>query len=92
MLIPRTAILVMLAASSAFAGDFMPELRRVPDQRPQNTVRQVPVGTDADWPARRAAIRETWAGIIGPFPERVPLDAEVISTETLPDHTRTLVR
>jgi hypothetical protein len=44
------------------------------------------------WEKRRATLRETWTKIIGPFPRRVPLNAKVLSTESLPDHTRLLVR
>lgn len=50
------------------------------------------VSVQAAPPADRAQVRETWAKIIGPFPQRVPLNAKVLKTEPQSDHTRILVQ
>ena len=51
-------------------------------------------GRDA-WEKQRAELRKQWEQIIGPMPaaaERVPLAVEVVSTESLDDHTRVVLR
>lgn len=39
----------------------------------------------AKWPARRAQLEKEWLKLLGPFPtSKPPLDAEILSTETIP--------
>jgi hypothetical protein len=73
------------------AAAFMPELR----EAPEGLSRMLPLTAPASreqWPKRRAELLEVWQKIIGPMPDRVPLRPQVLSTETLPDYTRLLVR
>ena len=52
-----------------------------------------PITTSAGWMKQRAAIHAEWQAFLGEFPqERVPLKAEVLATETLPDFTRQHVK
>ena len=69
----------------------MPELRRAPET-PQKTLPAIQVDDGQAWQARRAELLRTWQAVIGPFPERTPLNATVVSSETVEDHVRTLVR
>jgi dienelactone hydrolase len=90
-------------ASGALAASAQPlfyELRQPPEGReklptlPPVLVQQDgrPVADPAAWKDARAHLRRRWGGIIGPFPEPVPLDTQVVSTEALADHTRIFVR
>ena len=95
-------VLAFLLAAAAFAsGDFLPELRRPPEggEAPPlpsvltGTAGRGDVKTAGQWAKDvRPAVLKRWRQIIGPFPDRVPLETEVLSTETLDDHTRLLVR
>ncbi len=73
-------------------GPLFPELRTPPPA--QNvSVRPLPIeASDRDpWEARRGELLKQWQEILGPFPQRVPLDARVVSSEELEDHTRVLI-
>ncbi len=84
--------LFSLGAAPA-AHEFMPELREAPQPKPARLPSILgSIDSPAEWERRRAELRRAWFDIIGPFPERVPLEARVVSTESFPDHTRTLVR
>src|SRR5687768_6405000 len=48
--------------------------------------------TRRQWQVARRELQAAWREIIGPFPRRVPLRLETLSTEELPDHTRLLLR
>jgi pimeloyl-ACP methyl ester carboxylesterase len=50
----------------------------------------IPATRDA-WEPRRQQFLKQWQQIIGPLPERPPVDVKVVSTEELPDHTRLLL-
>ncbi|MFM8469868.1 MAG: alpha/beta hydrolase family protein [Limisphaerales bacterium] len=51
------------------------------------------ITTSAGWKKQRAAIRAEWQAFLGAFPnEKAPLKAEVLSTETLSEFTRQLVK
>ncbi len=53
----------------------------------------LPQGTAAEWPAQRAALKARWQPLLGTFPDpRPPLKPVVVSTETLSNCTRRLVR
>ncbi|NBR85549.1 MAG: dienelactone hydrolase [Verrucomicrobia bacterium] len=52
-----------------------------------------PITSAAAWMKRRTALRAEWQAFLGEFSqERVPLKAEVLATETLPDFTRQHVK
>jgi hypothetical protein len=85
--------LTVLCAAPAAVGEFMPELREPPQPMPARLPSTLgSTDSPAEWERRRTELRRAWFDIIGPFAERVPLEARVVSTESLPDHTRTLVR
>src|SRR5688500_4550648 len=87
-----TAAALLIVCAQLFAREsFMPELRQAPESahKPLPSL-QIPDGPD--WPARRTQLLRNWQAVIGPFPERTPLNARVVSSETLDDHVRTLVR
>lgn len=80
--------------ASLAAGPVFPELRRPPATLPAATPSPRPIAP-ADlktWESRRREIRAAWEKILGPMPERVPLDVQVISREELDDHSRLLLR
>jgi dienelactone hydrolase len=86
------AILLMIPCVAA-AAEF-PELRTPPATMPADAPRPEAVAP-ADvkaWEARRREIRATWEKILGPMPERVPLNVGVVSREELDDHSRLLLR
>src|SRR5687767_12598451 len=99
-----TAPLLLLAALVGFAanepGAPYAEFRRPPEGRERLPVLPPvaadgagkPLTTPQAWRPQREALARRWREIIGPFPERVPLEPKVLSTEELPDHTRILVR
>lgn len=69
------------------------ELRVPPEERFAALPAVAPdVKSPDQWPAARAKLLLQWQGIIGPFPRRVPLDTQVLSTDQLPDHTRLRIR
>ena len=77
------------------------EFRQQPPEPPEGFARLSPVAVDEAgkpittrraWAKRRDALRQQWRAFLGPFPRRVDLKPEVLSTEELPDHTRLLVR
>ena len=91
-LICRSLLLLLVTgALPADAEEFMPELRRAPET-PQKPLPSIQVEDAKSWPARRAELLRVWQAVIGPFPERAPLRAAVVSSEILDDHVRTLVR
>ena len=86
--------LVLLAAP---ATPLFPEFRQkppgeFPSLKPVLDAAGKPVADRAGWAAARAALLGQWRQILGPFPDRVPLNPQVLSTEELTDHTRLLVR
>jgi pimeloyl-ACP methyl ester carboxylesterase len=87
-----TAFVLLLLARVA-AAEFMPELRRAPESK-QQTLLAPAAGVDSveQWKPLRDKLLLAWREIIGPFPDRVPLQTQIISSESLDDHTRTLVR
>jgi hypothetical protein len=87
------AVVLLCGATSLTADEFMPELREPPESKPARLPSTLgSINSTDEWEQRRAKLRSEWAEVIGRFPERVPLEAQVVSTEALPDHTRTLVR
>ena len=87
------AVVLLCGATSVAADEFMPELREPPEPKPARLPSTLgSISSTEEWEQRRAKLRSEWAEVIGPFPDRVPLQAQVVSTEVLPDHTRTLVR
>jgi hypothetical protein len=86
-------LFALLGGAAAPADEFMPQLREPPQPKPAPLPSALgAIDSPGDWEERRAKLRSAWSDVIGPFPERVPLTAQVVSTESLPDHTRTLVR
>src|SRR5947207_10748346 len=51
-----------------------------------------PITSREGWMQRREELSRQWHDFLGPFPPRVPLEPEILSTEEFPDHTRLLVR
>lgn len=47
--------------------------------------------TIAQWEKQRDEMRREWLTIVGPFPQRAPLNARIISVVQEADHTRTLL-
>jgi dienelactone hydrolase len=89
-LLSITLLLLCVAASPAF-----PELRVRPVGQAPTTLpalSKAPLTDVAAWEKRRDEIRREWDEIIGPMPARVPLETTIVSTESLDDHTRLLVR
>jgi hypothetical protein len=86
-------VIALCGAASAESPkpEFMAELREPPKGSNQNFPATAPDSRDK-WPKRRKEILETWQKVIGPMPDRVPLKPQVLSTESLDDHTRLLVR
>lgn len=76
------------------ASPQFPELRTHPTTTPADAPAPQPI-TASDvksWETRRAEIRIAWEQILGPMPQRVPLDVEIVSREQLDDHSRLLLR
>src|SRR5690606_37841589 len=44
-----------------------------------------------EWNTRKPALHQQWLDILGPFPERSPLNTRVVSTHEEPDHIRKLL-
>ena len=73
------------------AGPVFEELR----QPPGETVAPLPALRAPDraaWESERQRILSAWKKILGPAPERVPLEVQVLSREELGDHSRLLLR
>ena len=93
MPVRRAIVLLLALAPAAIAEEFMPELRRAPEtEQPALPATSAGVERPGQWDPRSAELLRAWRAVIGPFPERVPLNVRVLSAEVLGDHTRTLVR
>ncbi|MEQ2009011.1 MAG: dienelactone hydrolase family protein [Limisphaerales bacterium] len=88
--LPPTAVaFLLLGQARIFAADpAATQLRPLLADESEKSI----TATDG-WMKRRAAIRAEWTAFLGEFPkEKAPLKAEVLSTETLPEFTRQLVK
>ena len=85
-------VLVSIAILTGGAGPMFEQLR----DKPQKTFEPLPAldGTESldKWERRGRELREAWESVLGPMPQRVPLHAEVVSTEEQPDHRRIRLR
>src|SRR5690349_8583044 len=90
-----------LALLSTLGGALFAEWRQAPPEPASGFVHLSPllvdaagkpITTRAGWQRRRKEIDRQWRDFMGPFPRRVALKPEIVSTEELPDHTRLLVR
>jgi hypothetical protein len=89
----RQASAGLLALLCVAAAPLFPELRQPPASQPSRGALVAIEVTNRDtWKTHRAELRRQWQEILGPFPPRVPLATQIISSEQLGDHTRLLVR
>lgn len=94
---PSVSFVVRLAATAGLASGAFP-LRSA--ESPAQALAPLlvdqsgqAVTSSAAWMKRRSAIRAEWQAFLGEFPKaKAPLKAEIISTETLPEFTRQLVK
>jgi pimeloyl-ACP methyl ester carboxylesterase len=93
--------LILVALCAAAGGALFAEFRQAPQEPAGGFVMLSPllqddagkpITTRREWTRRRAALRRQWQAFLGPFPRRVALKPEVLSTEEFPDHTRLLLR
>ena len=86
-------LFALLTAPALFSELRRPPEKAVPALPPVLVDEQgKPVESRAAWKGVRDRLKREWSAILGPFPERPPLDPQVLSTENLPDHTRILLR
>jgi hypothetical protein len=83
---------LLIAAGIASAGRQFEDLRVRPDGELPKVTPLTNTQTREAWELYRPKLREQWQAILGPFPPRVPLEVETLSTEKLDDHTRILLR
>ena len=93
----RVVCYCSLASLMCRAGEPSP-----PSQIPHDSPRLSSLDTDAegkpllsrdDWLRQRERLKQQWQAILGPFPDsKVPLNAETLATEQLPDFSRSLVK
>src|ERR1051326_2686083 len=94
-----SSILIPLLA--VLAGALFEEWRQPPPEPAGGFAHLSPLLVDAEgkpiagraaWMRRRKELQRQWSEFLGPFPRRVALKPEVLSTEELPDHTRLRLR
>src|SRR5437868_1598958 len=92
---------IFAALFAALGGALFAEWRQAPSEPAVGFLHLSPLLEDAAgkpitsreaWSRRREELRRQWEAFLGPFPPRVPLEPEVLSTEEFPDHTRLLIR
>ena len=81
-----------LAAFASGASNAFDRLRVRPEGELANIEPLIGTETRESWEKRRGELRKEWEAIVGPFPPRVPLEVDTLSTEKLDDHTRILLR
>ena len=74
----------------AAAPALFPELRVRPTTMPTSapSPRAVAAEDVKSWAARRGAVRDAWLSVLGPIPQRVPPEVEIVSREQFDDHER----
>ncbi len=86
-------VAIMGFATISAAGKF--DDLRVPPTQPSTAPALAPLGdvsSRAAWEARRQQLRAQWLEILGPMPQRVPLETQVLVSEAQPDHLRLWLR
>lgn len=84
----------VLCMFSVAAAPRFPELRQPPATLPVGTPSPQPIAPIdlKAWESQRQKTKAAWAKILGPMPDRVPLNVQAISREELDDHFRVLLR
>ena len=102
---PLTLAICSALALLAVGGGLYPELRRKPEppaggfpslpplaELNAAAALSTPEERRRSWREERRQLRRRWEAALGPLPRRGPVSVETLSTETLPDHLRLLLR